>query len=360
MNAQTWPPQTIDPVPVRLVRKARNWRSMGPGMVLFLLAPAVAELCSGATPLIPYLFFGWMLCLLYGCGAILIREYTLRWGKGWPTVFALGLAYGIAEEGIAVRTFFDPTAPALKDLTTYGWALGTNWVWDVHLSLYHAIISIAIPIYLVSLIYPERRAEPWVSSRWLNRCAAGYVGFHVAWLVLYQRPVDGIYILASLAVIAAIVWLARRLPATLGVAPGSGPVPTPRRVAIAGFLATVGVFVMAWGKGLGMPPAGAILAMLLIFGVTARWLAMSSKRPGWTERHSYAVAAGILFFLPAISWLIELAAFRFQIVVGLVTGYLLVRTWRRLRAAEAGQPVPGRATETAAGRKPRLPSAAVG
>jgi hypothetical protein len=332
MNAQTWPPAAIDTPQSSLVRRARG---IGPGMALFLLAPTVAELCSGSAPLLEYLLIWWMLALFYGCGAILIREYTLRWGKGWPTVMALGVAYGIAEEGIAVRSFFDPGWPDLAGLGDYGWALGTNWVWDVHLSLYHAIISIALPIFLVTFAYPARRGEPWVSGKWLKRCAIAYVGVHLFWLLLYQRPVEGGYILACLAVIAFLVWLSRRLPAGLQWGPGSGALPTPRRVAVICYLATLGVFLMGWGHGLGLPPAGAILVMLTLFAVTARWLLRASRRAGWTERHRYAVAAGILFFLPSVCWAVELNGARFQLVVGIVTGYLLVRTWRRLRAAEA-------------------------
>ena len=174
MNA--WPPAPAPAFRRQWLQPAVLRRALGAGMALYILSPVVAELCSGATPWFVYPIWGWVLMLMYGGGAILIREYTLRWGKGWPTIFTLGVAYGIAEEGIAVRTFFDRSAPVMQPLGDYGWAGGTNWVWDVHLSLYHAIISIAIPIFLVMLAYPARRNEPWVSSRWLKKAAVGYVG----------------------------------------------------------------------------------------------------------------------------------------------------------------------------------------
>jgi hypothetical protein len=47
-------------------------------MALYLLSPVVAELCSGATRALKYISIGSMLCLMYGGGAILIREFTLR------------------------------------------------------------------------------------------------------------------------------------------------------------------------------------------------------------------------------------------------------------------------------------------
>ena len=333
MNA--WPPAPAPAFRRQWLQPAILRRSLGAGMALYILSPVVAELCSGSTPWFFYPIWGWVLMLMYGGGAILIREYTLRWGKGWPTIFALGVAYGIAEEGIAVRTFFDRTAPVVQPLGDYGWAGGTNWVWDVHLSLYHAIISIAIPIFLVMLAYPARRNEPWVSSRWLKKAAIGYVGIHALFLVGWQRPVDGGLILASLAVIAALIWLARRLPATLELPAGAGPAPTPRRVAIVAFAATFAVFWMDWGRGLGLPAAGAVAVMLIVTALTGWWLVRGSRRPGWGDRQRYAVAAGIFFFLPAVSPFIELSGVRGQLIVGIVTGYLIRRTWRRLRAREA-------------------------
>lgn len=332
-----WQPAEVPSILSRLRGRLRgrpHRRPFGPGMALYLLSPVVAELCSGSTPAFNYIFFGWMLTLMYGGGAILIREAAVRWGKGWPTILAMGVAYAIAEEGIAVRTFFDRTAPVVQPLGNYGWAGGTNWVWDVHLSLYHAVISIAIPIFLVMLAYPSRRSEPWVSERWLRKAAAGFIGVEAFWLLVYQRPVNGIYIVASLAAIAALVGLARILPAAIGAGPLAGVAPTPRRVVIVAFAATCGVFAMDWGRGLGLPDGGAVGVMLAISGAAGWWFLRGSRRAGWTDRQRYAIAAGIFFFLPAISPLIELSGVRGQVVVGVVSGWLFVRQWRRLRTRE--------------------------
>jgi hypothetical protein len=334
-------------------RLPKRFRVLGPGMALYLVSPIVAELCIGATPWFSYIFFGWMLSLMYGGGAILIREAAVRWNKGWPTILTLGIAYAIAEEGVAVRTFFDRTAPALQPIGDFGWAGGVNWVWSINLSIYHAVFSIAIPIFLVMLAYPRRRTEPWVSSRWLKKATVGYVGVIAFWLVVYKRPVDGGYIVASLAAIALLVWIARLLPRDLrlpfAALPGRVPAqdgpraPTPRRVAIVAFAATFWVFAFQIFRGIGTSMLVSSIAMPVIAGVAGWWFVRGSRRAGWSDRHRYAIAAGIFAFSPAFSVLMELAGLRGQLIVGIVTAYLIRRTWRRVREreAETGDPRTG-------------------
>jgi hypothetical protein len=86
-------------------------RRVPPALVLFFLAPAIGELLSGSSP--PAEFFKpfplLLLSALYGGGALLLRELALSWGKRWPTILTLGLAYGILEEGLMVKSFFDPS-----------------------------------------------------------------------------------------------------------------------------------------------------------------------------------------------------------------------------------------------------------
>ena len=344
----------------RIGRRVPRRRPIGPGMALYLLSPAIAELCSGSTPLLSYWFFWPVLCLMYGGGAILIREAAVRWGKGWPTILALGVAYGIAEEGIAVRTFFDPTAPQVQSMGDWGWAGGANWPWITHLSLFHSVISIAVPIFLVMLAYPERRTERWVSRRWLARAVIGYVGVELFWLLAYQRPVAGGYMVASLVVIGALVLLARVLPASIGGIGGPAPVslgqrlpllspaaaaraPSPRRVALVAFAAITATFAVAWSRGFGGSPAAAVVAMVVIAAAAGWWFVRASRRHGWNDRHRYAIAAGLLAFLPLISPLVELQGGRGELIVGLVLAGLLRRTWVRLRDRVA---VSGSATAT--------------
>ena len=50
-----------------------------------------------------------ILVLLYGCGALLIREVTRRTGRGWPTILLLGAAYGVIEAGLVDQAMFNPS-----------------------------------------------------------------------------------------------------------------------------------------------------------------------------------------------------------------------------------------------------------
>jgi len=86
-------------------------------LFLFLLTPGIPEYLGSASQvtwivLSPLAFFGQLAANLglYGSGVILIREAMIRWKKGWASVFLLGVAYGIVEEGLALWTLFNPLA----------------------------------------------------------------------------------------------------------------------------------------------------------------------------------------------------------------------------------------------------------
>jgi hypothetical protein len=63
-----------------------------------------------------------------------------------------------------VKSFFDPEWMDLGVLGVYGRWLETNWVWAEWLTIHHAVFSIAIPIVLVELAYPEKRNDKWVGK----------------------------------------------------------------------------------------------------------------------------------------------------------------------------------------------------
>jgi len=78
-------------------------------IILFFLSSLSAELLVGNSPpfvfFTPFPFLVWT--LLYGCGVLLVRELKTRWNLQWSVIF-LAIAYGIIEEGLATKAFFNP------------------------------------------------------------------------------------------------------------------------------------------------------------------------------------------------------------------------------------------------------------
>ena len=74
---------------------------------LLLLSPLIGEVLSGATR-ISFIFAFIPEIMVWGCGALLIREAVRRWGGGWISMLSLGLALSIAEEFIIQQTSLAP------------------------------------------------------------------------------------------------------------------------------------------------------------------------------------------------------------------------------------------------------------
>ena len=137
-----------------------------PVITLLILSPLIAEVLSGSSPpveviLNPLAFP--LLMGLYGTGALLIREAAVRLRLNYASVLLFGAAYGVWEEGVAVKSFFDPKWVDLGPLGTYGRAWGVNWIWALWLTIYHAVISITVPVVLVECLYGRNR--PWLGKR---------------------------------------------------------------------------------------------------------------------------------------------------------------------------------------------------
>ncbi len=110
------------PQPKGAIAKLVDFLKSHPLLFLLLLTPGIPEYLSASSQLTvlvinPVLFFLFLAANLglYGSGVILIREAMIRWKKGWASVFLLGAAYGIVEEGLDLWTFFYPKAAPVGD-----------------------------------------------------------------------------------------------------------------------------------------------------------------------------------------------------------------------------------------------------
>lgn len=268
-----------------------------PILCLLLLAPFVGEMLSGSSPPAEYFqVIGFsILTALYGGGAVLVRELARRWGKGWVTIFLLGMAYGIFEEGLVVRSFFDPTWMDLGVLDVYGRVLGVSWIWSIALTIFHGAFSISVSIMLVELIFPAHKREPWLNK-------SGLIVFSILPLsTLIFAPYFSSYalpggILASLACMAALVFFAKNDDFSMWIS-SLGKKREPKKpflVIISFFLLTLTFIFGMWGfSALGIP---AWINFLFLAGLP--WLALLIMRrlgvEGWDERHNWSVIFGLL------------------------------------------------------------------
>ncbi len=315
---------------------------LSPGVFLFFIAPGVGALLSGFTP--PNQFFNPLtllfLCFLYGGGAIISRELMLYWGKGWPTLLLLGAAFGVIYEGLLTKSLFDLRWPALGSLGVYGRLEGVNWVWSLQQTTFHAVFSFAIPILIVGLLFPKRRAERWAGPRSLLLLIILFVASAILgalFLSSYHPPL--ILYVATLAVAAVLILLARYLPRSISVTKSTG-VAEPLRFGLVGFLGTLTLFLINWLLPTTLTPWWvAILLMLvlaiIVAGVT---LLMSGNATAWTQRHQIALVSGALAFFILLAPYTEI--FQRQrdssglTFVALVTIGLLYLLTRRIRARE--------------------------
>jgi hypothetical protein len=284
---------------------ARRRRALAPAATLFALAPLIGEVLFGALPLsrLPFGLLG--LIGLYGGGALLTRELARRRGLSAWRVVALGIAYGIFEEGTVVQSLFDQHYKGLDFLGFYGHWAGVNWIWSLFIVPYHAVFSIAIPIALVELLHPSERCEPWIGGAALIAVGAIFAA-NAALLAVFQTHLftsrapdvsltaNGVALLAIVAIVSE-AWRAPTAGTNASLRTGASR----RRIWWVGFgsgLAWfVGYRVLVIGTGTNMPAAAALSAGVLIAGAIA-WTVWSVAPPRreWCAASTYSLVAGAL------------------------------------------------------------------
>ena len=140
-----------------------------PILLLFLTAPFIGEMFGAALRFsnLDELVRVFAIVTFYGAGVLLIREVVRRWSLGWAAIICLGLAYGLIEEALTLQTIFHPSGTGSEVL--YGRIWGTNYLWAVLVTIYHAVWSVIIPIALLEFFFPKEKTRPWLTIRetWL-------------------------------------------------------------------------------------------------------------------------------------------------------------------------------------------------
>jgi hypothetical protein len=325
-------------------------RRYAPVFVLIVLSTFIGEVLFGATPISR---LGGLVVVtpLYGGGAVLIRELARRRGPGWGRIALLGAAYAIIEEGLALQSMFNPNL--FNAGLVGGTVLGVNWVWVEWTIGYHIMWSIAIPILLTELLFPARRAEPWLGQTGVAVAGAVYAIGALALAAIFRLVVapdfraPAILLIGAALLAAGLVALALLWPVSHAAPAPAGSVrnaPSPWLVGLVTFVAAAAWFVL-----LDLPHSLRTGALVLVpmlaeigiaIGVAALIQRWSGPDRAWTALHYLALACGALLVTMLVGFLFVTASNPIdqlgQGVASVVAIGLLALFARRLQLRDRG------------------------
>jgi len=328
-------------------------------LTLYFLAPLLAEILSGSTaPLMFIQPFGFIFIpLLYGSSAILIREILARRGLGWGNALVLGAAFGVFQEALVVQTWYNFMAKSSPSHSNgfYGVWLGTNWVWALNLTVYHAVISITLPLIWLTLIFPQRAMQPALRRRgvilfllWLI-IPCGLLAFNVAKAQFAKEGYPGPPLIGYLLGVALVLGLT--LVGSFVRFPAPRPQPGRRApgvwaVRFTMFGLTTVFFLLTFIlPATKLPPPIMMVIAVAIFAFGLWRIASWSARDGWNARHWLALVMGLLgwylfLWAPLVEFAIRLPQRQGLTLADLITMIaLFVFDWRlKRRLAQPATP----------------------
>jgi len=274
---------------------------------------------------------------LYGSGALLIREASIRWRKQWATVLLLGGAYGVGEEGFAAKTMINPNSPIIGNQAYSRW-MGINWVPLAALTIFHAAFSIMVPILLVELLFPETKGNRLLGKVGLAIIMVVY-GLTVFMLTAYLgdpyviTPWVAIFLAAYSAAFIAAAYL---VPRSFLQAKGEYPDRRERNFLLLGLGFLGGFFLI----GTGLTPIGTLAGILLPWPVVdALFIPLSGLTAWYLVRHAgrsknelvkIAFVLGIMLVFVPMDIILELSGdLGVLVFTALVIG-LLIRLRQRV------------------------------
>jgi hypothetical protein len=311
---------------------------------LVLLAATLAEFLTGSTPIIGPVIgpIGFAFNVgLYGGGALLIREASLRWRKRWGAMLLLGGAYAVGEEGFAAKTMINPDSPIIGNQSYSHW-MGVNWVPLAALTVFHSAFSIAVPILLIELIYPETKGQRLLGNLGLSLTMVVY-GLDVLLLSLWLGDpyMPSLYVVAFLsAYAAAFIIAAYRLPRSFLQAKNEQPDRREHTFLLLGLAVMIGFFVL----GGGLTPFGNLTITFLpwpatvalympLTGLTAWYLVRHAGR-SQNDRVKIAFLLGMMLIFVPIDIMLEIGGDVGVLAYTALIMGLLIWLRRRVRQAE--------------------------
>ena len=255
-------------------------------VILLLLSPFVAECISGSSPF--FTFFRPSVFLVYvgfyGLGAVLIRETAAHKKLGYASVLLLGAAFGVLEEGILLKSWFDPTWMGAQITSKALRVYGISGLQPFANIVYHAVVSIAAPVVVVESMTSR---EPWLTR---NEMIVGAVVFGGASVVLSTfndyEPAGWHYLLGiGLFGLFSILGL-KGVKVPAGVSEYS-----PGRLWVLSAVFVVLLFIMFYTLSTAGVPwviiMGGALLLYYLYGRTY-------SRLVWSKNHYFAAASGVI------------------------------------------------------------------
>ncbi len=302
------------------------------------ISPLVAEVLPGATRFSSLFVFPIEMCV-WGGGALLIRYGIRRWRLGWLNMLFLALALAVAEECLIQQTSLAPMVLQLKG-QVYGRAYGMNYVYFLWALCYETTFVVFVPVYLVELIYPNRREDLWVSKTGLVAVALFFLlGSYFAWyswtrfarpnvfhVPIYNPPPSAILI--AVAAICCLIFAALG-PFRNKFARRSQPLkpPPPWLIGTAGAIWAVlwyGLILLAFGIAPSFPPAAAVGAGLLLAIVVLLVLPRWTANPNFKPNHKFALIFGTMLGSMMAGFIGFLGAARMDLYFKIVVDILAV------------------------------------
>ncbi|ASA77061.1 cation transporting ATPase C-terminal domain-containing protein [Thermococcus sp. 5-4] len=299
-------------------------------LILSLVSPIFAEVLSGSTPPLEVLTnplsfpFLWA---YYGAGVLLVREAWVRWGRNYVRLMLLGFVYGIVEEGLVIKSWFNPEWPDLDVFSVYGRVWGVNAVWAVWLTIFHSLMSIAIPIMVVDALYPEFSNERLLGRKGITIALVSFGVSAVAFFLFLApyRPPALQYFL-TIVLTALLLLLSRRVKREAifkrGIPKG--------HPFVYGFGVSFALFFIftAFPHSSVHPVVPSILGLLVA-------LHFYSTPARLDERGKYALAIGFLaFWFVPYDIILELNGARGEALLGVATFAVLAWKLRKMGVSE--------------------------
>lgn len=312
---------------------------ISPGLFLLFFAPFIGELLSGhQTPLEffnPLTFI--LTALPYGFGALIVRELSIRWGGRALKFFLLALAYGIYEEGIVVRSFFNANWSELGALQGHDFAFGISWTFAFVLLHFHIVFSIWVSLSVAEMLYATKRNETWLSHKMLGLCILGLaLWLPAGWLMTsYMPPIFhyiGVFIL-----FIGLIFAAYKLPKTSPAKIIRKPKHRSLWFFVLGVInVIITYFIVFIGPEMGfLPPTTIAMAILILANAATliligRWTA---KFTIWSDQNRLALTLGYLsiFFFISVTQDFE-DGFAGGSIVALITGLFMFQLHKYIQS----------------------------